>query len=51
VNGVARINFELPDDLHEAVKALAAQRGQTLKGLIIVELRRVVAEAQQERDQ
>jgi hypothetical protein len=47
-NGMARLHIELPDDLHERVKALAAERGQTLKGLVIVQLRRVVAEAEAE---
>jgi hypothetical protein len=41
---VARLHIELPDDLHAAVKRVAAERGQTLKGLVIVQLRRVVAE-------
>jgi hypothetical protein len=41
---VARLHIELPDDLHAAVKRVASERGQTLKGLVIVQLRRVVAE-------
>jgi hypothetical protein len=45
---VARLHIELPDDLHEQVKRIAKDRGQTLKGLVIVQLRRVVAEAEQE---
>jgi hypothetical protein len=46
---VARLHIELPDELHAAVKRVAAERGQTLKGLVIVQLRRVVEE--HERDQ
>jgi hypothetical protein len=45
---VARLHIELPDDLHAAVKRVAAERGQTLKGLVIVQLRRVVAEHRDE---
>lgn len=44
-----RLHIELPDDLHEQVKRVAAERGQTLKGLVIVQLRRVVAEAEADR--
>jgi hypothetical protein len=44
---MARLNFEIPDDLHEAVKRLAAERGQTLKGLVVYELRRAVTRAEQ----
>lgn len=40
---MARLNFEIPDDLHDQVRRLAAERGQTLKGLVIYELRRAVA--------
>jgi hypothetical protein len=45
MNGVARVHFELPDDLHEDAKRLAAQRGQTLKGYITVLLRKDITEA------
>ena len=45
---VARLHIELPEELHAAVKRVAAERGQTLKGLVIVQLRRVVEE--HERD-
>jgi hypothetical protein len=48
---VARLHIELPDELHEQVKRVAAERGQTLKGLVIVQLRRVVAEAEREGDE
>jgi hypothetical protein len=47
---VARLHIELPDELHAKIKALAAERGQTLKGLVIVELRRVVKQAEREVD-
>lgn len=39
---MARLNFAIPDDLHDEMRDLAAQRGQTLKGLVIFELRRAV---------
>lgn len=32
---VARIHYEIPDDLHRKVKAEAAMRGQTLKDFVI----------------
>jgi hypothetical protein len=47
---VARLHIELPDDLHEQVKRVAAERGQSLKGLVIVQLRRVVAEFEAEQE-
>jgi hypothetical protein len=47
---VGRLHIELPDDLHEQVKQVAAERGQTLKGLVIVQLRRVVDEFEAEQD-
>ena len=47
---VGRLHIELPDDLHEQVKRVAAERGQTLKGLVIVQLRRVVEEFEAEQD-
>jgi hypothetical protein len=43
---MARLNFEIPDDLHAEVKRLADERGQTLKGLVIYELRRAVRRSQ-----
>jgi hypothetical protein len=43
---MARLNFEIPDDLHDQVRRIAADRGQTLKGLVIYELRRAVARAE-----
>jgi hypothetical protein len=42
---MARLYFEIPDDLHDQVRRLAADRGQTLKGLVVYELRRAVARA------
>jgi hypothetical protein len=44
---MARLHIELPDELHEQVKELAAERGQTLKGLVIYELRGAVDRAQE----
>jgi uncharacterized protein (DUF1778 family) len=32
---VARIHYEIPDDLHRRVKAAAAMRGMTLKDCIV----------------
>jgi hypothetical protein len=46
---VARLHIELPEELHAAVKQVAAERGQTLKGLVIVQLRRVVEEHERDR--
>lgn len=45
---VARLHFEIPDDLHDEIRRLAQERGQTIKGLVTVELRRVVAEAKEQ---
>jgi hypothetical protein len=45
---VARLHFEIPDDLHDEIRRLAAERGQTIKGLVTVELRRVVEEAKRQ---
>jgi hypothetical protein len=42
---MARLNFSIPDDLHDEVRRLASERGQTLKGLVIYELRRAVRRA------
>ena len=44
--GMARIHYEIPDDLHRRAKAAAALRGITLKDLIIDALRRVVDDAE-----
>ena len=32
---VARIHYEIPDDLHRRIKAAAAMKGQTLKDFLI----------------
>lgn len=39
---VARIHYEIPDDLHRQVKAEAAMRGLTLKDYVIEALRRSI---------
>ncbi len=39
---IARIHYEIPDDLHRKVKAAAAMNGQTLKDFIIDALARAV---------
>lgn len=35
MSDVARIHYEIPDDLHRRIKAAAAMRGQTLKDFLI----------------
>jgi predicted HicB family RNase H-like nuclease len=35
VTDIARIHYEIPDDLHRRAKAAAAMRGQTLKDFLI----------------
>lgn len=42
------IHFQVPYELHRQVKALAAMRGQTLKGFVLAELRGAVARIEQE---
>jgi hypothetical protein len=50
VSDVARLHFVIPDDLHDDIRELAADRGQTIKGLVIYELRRVVDEARRQSE-
>lgn len=38
MTAMARIHYEIPDDLHRKVKAEAAMRGQTLKDFVIAAL-------------
>lgn len=38
MTSVARIHYEIPDDLHRQVKAEAALRGMTLKDFLIAAL-------------
>jgi hypothetical protein len=45
---VAHIQYELPEDLHRRAKAVAAQRGTTLKALVIEGLWRVTEEYEAE---
>lgn len=45
---VARVHYEIPDDLHRRVKAAAAMRGQTLKVFLIEALQRAVDEDDRE---
>jgi predicted DNA binding CopG/RHH family protein len=47
---VARIHYEIPDDLHRRVKAAAAMRGMTLKDYIVEVLNQAVAADAGERD-
>lgn len=44
MTAVARIHYEIPDDLHRQVKATAALQGRTLKDFVIRALEREVAE-------
>jgi uncharacterized protein (DUF1778 family) len=39
---VARVHYEIPDDLHRRIKAAAALKGQTLKDYLIEALERAV---------
>ena len=41
---VARIHYEIPDDLHRAAKVKAAQDGITLKELVVRALEAAVAD-------
>ena len=41
---MARVHYEIPDDLHRRVKAAAAMEGQTLKDFLIQALERAVDE-------
>jgi predicted HicB family RNase H-like nuclease len=45
VIGVARIHYEIDDDLHRRAKAAAALQGVTLKAFIEAALERAVSEA------
>lgn len=51
MSDVARLHFVIPDDLHDDIRELAADRGQTIKGLVIYELRRVVDEAKRQSEE
>jgi predicted HicB family RNase H-like nuclease len=44
VSDIARIHYEIPEELHRRVKAAAAMNGQTLKDFIIAALERAVDE-------
>jgi HicB family len=39
---VARVHYEIPDDLHRKAKAAAAMRGLTLRAFVIEALRQAV---------
>lgn len=49
VRTVARINIELPDDLHRRAKAAAALAGQTLKDFICEAVERATEDARKGR--
>ncbi len=40
--GVARIHYEIPEDLHREVKSVAALQGVTLKAFVIAALQSAV---------
>lgn len=42
MRSVARIHYEIPDDLHMRVKAAAAMRGITLKAYVVAALERAL---------
>jgi hypothetical protein len=42
---MVRLNFEIPDDLHDQARRLAADPGQARTGPVTDELRRAVARA------
>jgi hypothetical protein len=44
VSAVARIHYEIPDDLHRKVKAAAALKGVTLKDFVIEALAASISE-------
>lgn len=45
-----KINYEIPDDLHKAVRILAAHRETTIKALLIEALQRLVEEDDKEKE-
>ena len=47
---VARIHYEIPDDLHRRIKSAAAMKGQTLKDFLIAALQAAAPEPEPERD-
>jgi hypothetical protein len=48
MNGVAKVYYEIPDDLHQRAKVAASVRGQSLKDLIIDALTALVKETEKE---
>ena len=50
MTAVARIHYEIPDDLHRRVKAAAAMRGMTLKDYLVEILSQAVEVDARERD-
>jgi predicted HicB family RNase H-like nuclease len=49
VTSVARIHYEIPDDLHRRVKSAAALQGVTLKDFLIRVLEEAVPEDKRKR--
>jgi HicB family len=47
---VARVHYEIPDDLHRKAKAAAALQGVTLREFIVRALGEAVAEAEKTRN-
>jgi predicted HicB family RNase H-like nuclease len=48
---VARVHYEIPDDLHRKAKAAAAMQGFTLRTFVIEALRQAVARAEGDEDE
>jgi predicted HicB family RNase H-like nuclease len=48
VSDMARIHYEIPDDLHRRAKAAAALKGQTLREFVTDALRAAVAHADED---
>jgi predicted HicB family RNase H-like nuclease len=49
VTAVARMHYEIPDDLHRRAKSAAALRGVTLKDFLIEALERATRTAESTR--
>jgi len=43
MSDVARVHYEIPDDLHRKAKSAAALRGMTLREFVIIALANAVA--------
>lgn len=50
LSSVARIHYEIPDDLHRRVKAEAAMQGVTLKDYVIAALEAAAKQHEKRRE-